>query len=48
MASDLTVGAALAKAAIAGALANVQINLESLEDQAFVSDVKRKAASLAG
>src|SRR3954471_12714144 len=48
MASDLTVGAALAKAAITGALANVEINLESLEDPAFVSDVKRKAASLAG
>src|SRR3954467_15564796 len=48
MASDLTVGAALAKAAITGALANVEINLESLEDPAFVSDVKKKAASLAG
>jgi len=48
MASDLTVGAALAKAAITGALANVEINLESLEDPAFVSDVKRKTASLAG
>src|SRR3954470_1348340 len=47
MASDLTVGAALAKAAITGALANVEINLESLEDPAFVSDIKRKAASLA-
>ena len=48
MASDLTVGAALAQAAITGALANVEINLESLEDPAFVSDVKKKAASLAG
>src|SRR3954452_12968807 len=48
MASDLTVGAALAKAAIVGALANVEINLDSLEDPTFVADVKKKAATLAG
>jgi formiminotetrahydrofolate cyclodeaminase len=48
MASDLTVGTALAKAAVAGALANVEINLESLEDPSFVAEVKKKAATLAG
>src|SRR3954467_68277 len=48
MASDLTVGAALAKAAITGALANVEINLESLEDPTFVADIKKKAATLTG
>jgi glutamate formiminotransferase/formiminotetrahydrofolate cyclodeaminase len=48
MASDLTVGAALAKAAITGALANVEINLDGLEDPTFVADVKKKAATLAG
>jgi formiminotetrahydrofolate cyclodeaminase len=46
MASDLTVAAALARAAIEGALANVDINLEGLEDAAFVADVRRKTAAL--
>src|SRR5207248_3703049 len=35
MKSDLTTSAALARAAIEGALANVEINLESLKDEAF-------------
>ena len=48
MASDLTVAAALAKAAVTGALANVEINLESLEDAEFVRSVRAKAAALAG
>jgi formiminotetrahydrofolate cyclodeaminase len=45
-ASDLTVAAALAQAAITGALANVEINLEGLEDPAFVAETRRKAAAL--
>ncbi len=48
MASDLTVAAALAKAAVKGALANVEINLESLEDAEFVRTVRAKTATLAG
>ena len=35
MKSDLTTATALARAAIEGALANVEINLESLKDAAF-------------
>ncbi|MCI0350007.1 MAG: glutamate formimidoyltransferase [Acidobacteriales bacterium] len=46
MASDLKVGLALARAAIEGALANVNINLESLSDDGFVSDVRKRAAKL--
>jgi formiminotetrahydrofolate cyclodeaminase len=48
MASDLTVAAALARAAVEGALANVEINLESLSDEAFSRQVREKAASLRG
>jgi formiminotetrahydrofolate cyclodeaminase len=36
----------LAQAAIAGALANVEINLESMKDAAFVADVRKRAAVL--
>jgi formiminotetrahydrofolate cyclodeaminase len=46
MASDLTVAAALAGAATEGALANVEINLESLHDDAFAGTVRKKAAAL--
>jgi len=45
-ASDLTVAAALAQAAITGALANVEINLDGLEDPAFVAETRRKTAAL--
>ena len=46
MASDLTVGLALAQAAVKGALANVEINLGDLKDQAFVADVRQRVAAL--
>jgi glutamate formiminotransferase / formiminotetrahydrofolate cyclodeaminase len=46
MKSDLTTAAALAQAAIEGASANVEINLESLKDAAFAADVRRRAAAL--
>jgi len=46
MASDLAVAAALAHAALTGALANVEINLEDLKDAAFVGEVRKKMAAL--
>lgn len=45
MASDLTVSKALAGAAITGALANVEINLQDLGDEAFVKQVRAQVAS---
>ncbi len=42
MASDLTVGVALARASAEGALANVEINLGDLKDEAFVDDVRKR------
>ena len=48
MKSDLTTSIALARAAVTGALANVEINLESLKDEAFASDVRKKAGLLRG
>jgi formiminotetrahydrofolate cyclodeaminase len=57
MASDLTTAVALAGAAITGALANVEINLGSIEesglesrlsaeDEAFVAQTRARAAKL--
>jgi glutamate formiminotransferase len=46
MASDLAVAAALARAAVEGALANVEINLTSLEDEAFAREVRGRAGAL--
>ncbi|MGA9643720.1 MAG: glutamate formimidoyltransferase [Terriglobales bacterium] len=48
MKSDLATAVALAKAALAGALANVEINLESLKDDQFVTQTREKAAALQG
>jgi formiminotetrahydrofolate cyclodeaminase len=46
MKSDLTTARALAGAALTGALANVEINLASLKDQAFSDDVRRRTKAL--
>ena len=53
MSSDLTTAIALAGAAIKGALANVEINLNSIEattpdDEAFIGQTWARAAELAG
>jgi glutamate formiminotransferase / formiminotetrahydrofolate cyclodeaminase len=47
MKSDLTTAQALARAAITGALANVEINLASLKDQAFAADVRKRVGFIA-
>ncbi len=46
MKSDLTTAIALAKAALEGALANVEINLDSLKDEGFVSETRKRTAAL--
>jgi formiminotetrahydrofolate cyclodeaminase len=51
MTSDLTTAIALARAALEGALANVEINLDSLKndslkDEGFVSETRKRAAAL--
>jgi glutamate formiminotransferase / formiminotetrahydrofolate cyclodeaminase len=48
MKSDLTTAQALARAANTGALANVEINLASLKDQAFAAEVRKRVAALQG
>jgi glutamate formiminotransferase / formiminotetrahydrofolate cyclodeaminase len=42
MKSDLTTAQALGRAAVTGALANVEINLASLKDQAFAAEVQKR------
>jgi len=46
MKSDLTTARALARAAVEGALANVEINLESIKDADFVAEIRAKSAGL--
>jgi len=46
MKSDLVTAVALAKAALSGALANVDINLESLKDEEFVGITRKKVEAL--
>jgi glutamate formiminotransferase len=46
MKSDLTTASALAHAAIEGASANVEINLQSMKDAAFAAAVRKRAAAL--
>jgi glutamate formiminotransferase / formiminotetrahydrofolate cyclodeaminase len=46
MKSDLTTAVALAKAALTGALANVEINLEALKDEGFVAETRKRAVAL--
>jgi formiminotetrahydrofolate cyclodeaminase len=47
MKSDLTTASALARAAVEGALANVEINLTSMKDGDFVRATRQKADVLA-
>jgi glutamate formiminotransferase len=46
MKSDLTTASALARAAVEGALANVEINLASIKDQRFVQAARESAGAL--
>jgi formiminotetrahydrofolate cyclodeaminase len=46
MASDLTVAASLARTAIEGAIANVEINLEGFDDPTFVTEIRNRVAKL--
>jgi glutamate formiminotransferase/formiminotetrahydrofolate cyclodeaminase len=46
MKSDLTTAGALATAAITGALANVEINLASIKDQAFANQVRQRTLKI--
>jgi len=48
MVSDLAVARLMATSALEGAIANVEINLESLSDQKFVQQVRKRVAELEG
>jgi formiminotetrahydrofolate cyclodeaminase len=47
MASDVRVGRLMAAAAVHGALANVEINLESITDQKFAAGLRSESKALA-
>jgi len=44
--SDLTVASSLARSAIEGGLANVQINLQELKDEAFKAEIQASTAAM--
>jgi formiminotetrahydrofolate cyclodeaminase len=44
--SDLHTGMAMAHAAIRGALANVEINLKSIKDEGFASELKQRVEAI--
>jgi glutamate formiminotransferase/formiminotetrahydrofolate cyclodeaminase len=46
MKSDLTTASALARAAVEGALANVEINLGSIKDTNFAHEMREKVGAL--
>jgi glutamate formiminotransferase/formiminotetrahydrofolate cyclodeaminase len=48
MKSDLTTAQALARAAISGALANVEINLAAIKDRAFAEGVRKRVEIISG
>ena len=48
MKSDLTTAGALARAAIEGALANVEINLDSLKDAGFAAETRKAVSRIKG
>jgi len=48
MASDLISAAALAQAAIRGALSNVDINLAEIKDAGFIGEIRSKIEVLQG
>jgi formiminotetrahydrofolate cyclodeaminase len=46
MESDLTTAASMARAAIEGAMANVNINLQSMPDEAFKREIEGRLSNL--
>jgi formiminotetrahydrofolate cyclodeaminase len=46
MSSDLRVGRLMAAAAVGGAIANVRVNLESIQDTEFSKKMETRAAAL--
>jgi glutamate formiminotransferase/formiminotetrahydrofolate cyclodeaminase len=47
MKSDLVTALALARAALTGAMANVEINISSIKDQSFTDKVRKRSESFA-